>query len=749
MKQKFSVEGIKCAGCVEKIRKKILGLDGVNECNINLVNKIMIVNYDESKLTKDDINNEVKNIGFSSCLFQNKDVIKKQEEQEKKLQKEKNKIKLTLLFLIALIITSLLHLLIFKLKIININLNPLILIAFEIFFLLPILIINNSYFKNGYRSLFKLSPNMDSLIALGSSASFIYALYGLIMILILSSQNKDYSFFLERMYFESSGMIIAFVSLGKFLENKASKKTGEVVAKLMALQPEFINIIQDDKEINIDIVDLKINDLVIIRPGELIPSDGVIINGEASVDESMITGESKLIKKSINDKVIAGTINKKGSFTYKSNTIGEDTTLNKLIKLVDEASSSKAKIATLADKIASIFTPSIMVISFITFVIWLLISNFDFSKAFNFSISVLVISCPCALGLATPVAIIAGMGMGAKNNILIKSASALENLSKVKTIFLDKTGTITEGKMNVTNFIGKNEYLKEIASIENLSNHPIAEAIVQYYLENNNKNTLIEQNNIINFNNIEGYGIEATINDNHFVIGNLKLLNNLNIILSDKEKEQYNTLLNLKETIVFVCKNNNVINIISIGDKIKEDSYNAIKYMQKLNLNIVLLSGDNESVCKEVSNKLNIKEYYYNVNPKEKLEIIKKHQEKQSVAMIGDGINDAPSLKISDVGIAIGAGSDIAIESGDIILTRSNLLDAYKAIKLSKKVVRTIKTNLFWAFFYNIIMVPLAAGCLYFSPLYIELNPMIASLAMSLSSLTVVTNALRLKRIKL
>jgi copper-(or silver)-translocating P-type ATPase len=742
MKQKYDINGMTCASCQNNVNNAVKKIKGVNSVNVSLLTNSMIVDYDTSLVKPETIIKIVNDSGYEAKIHENLS-IKKQNEQKIKIAK-RNLLGLiiSLISWFFLMLVSMGHMLLKHFDLYRITDDPIILISIEIIFLLPIIVINFFYFTRGFKALFKLKPNMDSLIALGSTVSILYALYSFIMIIILTLNNQDISSYTDRIYFESAGTILTLVSLGKYFENRATNRTTEVISKLLNLAPDFVTIIEKDVEKTIEIEELKINDVVIIKPGDSIPADGIIISGYINVDEAAITGESLPVYKKVGDEVVSGTINRLGSATFRVTKVGEDSTLNKLINLVEEASNSKAPIAKLADKISGIFVPIVILLSIITFIVWLFVSNYNYSLAINFAISVLVISCPCALGLATPVAIMVGTGKGAENGILIKSAEAFENLHKVDTVVLDKTGTITTGEMSIKEIYGNNDNLSKIVQIEKLSEHPIAKAFLN--LDTNENKYVIKD-----FTYIPGQGILAKIEKDDFLIGNIDLVKNNNIILNQEFQDKFIEYTTKGMTTIIAVKNKVAINLFAISDTIKADSKLAIIALNKLKLNIVLLSGDNEMVTKNVASELGITNYYFGVKPAQKLDKIKEligngHR----VAMVGDGVNDAPSLKLATVGIAIGAGTDVAIDSADIVLAKSSLLDLVTALELSNKVVKNIKMNLFWAFFYNVIMIPLAAGALYFAPIYIELNPMIASLAMSISSICVVLNALRLKFFK-
>ena len=587
---------------------------------------------------------------------------------------------------------------------------------------------------------------MDTLIAVGSSASMFYGIFALFrMSWGLGHGNMDLvGTYSMDLYFESAGMIVTLITLGKYLESRSKKKTSKAIEKLVALAPKEAEIERNGQVMTVPVEQLVVGDIVIIRPGESIAVDGVIVEGSTSVDQSAITGESIPVEKQVGDNVVSASINKNGFIKIRAIKVGENSTINQIIKLVEEASSSKAPIARMADKIAGIFVPVVMTIALVTIIVWL-ISGATFEFALSAGITVLVISCPCSLGLATPVAIMVGTGKGAENGILIKSGEALETAHKIDTVVMDKTGTITEGKPKVTDiieYIDKNSLLTYAISLEKNSEHPLAEAIVKYCKENN-----ISSENVENFEAVFGKGVKATSDNSTILGGNRAFMKENNIDIS-KIEPQINSLADEGKTPLIFAKDSNVIGIIAVADVEKETSRKAIEEFTKMGISTVMLTGDNERTAKAIQKRLNIPKVIAQVLPEDKEKEIRRLQDEgHCVAMIGDGINDAPALAKADVGIAIGAGTDVAIESADAVLVRNDLLDAVSAVKLSKAVIKNIKENLFWAFFYNCIGIPVAAGVLY--PIWgIKLSPMFGAAAMSLSSICVVTNALRLRRFK-
>ena len=618
--------------------------------------------------------------------------------------------------------------------------------------LLPILIANHKYFKNGFKTLWHRSPNMDSLIAIGAGAAILYGIFAIYRI-GYAMGHGDMAVvhqYAHDLYFESAGTILTLITIGKYLETKSKGKTSEAITKLLNLAPKTVTAVRDGVEQVVDATDVEKGEIFLVKPGESVAVDGIVLEGKSSFDESAITGESIPVPKQEGDTIVSASINKSGLIRAKATKVGEDTTIAQIIRLVEEASSSKAPIAKMADKIAGVFVPAVITIALITGVIWL-ISGATFEFAMSTAIAVLVISCPCALGLATPVAIMVGTGKGAENGILIKSGDALETAHQIDTVVLDKTGTITQGKPVVTDIIcaaGKNadktQLLQIAGSLEKGSEHPLAEAIVNYCVTNN-----ISLEKVTDFNALFGKGIEGTVSGTHYYAGNEKMMEEKGISLSTEQKNQIQALAKQGRTPLLFADEKQFLGIVAVADVVKPTSKEAVQKFRDYGIHVIMLTGDNEVTAQAIKEQVGIDEVIAGVLPtqkEEKISALKKAGHK--VAMIGDGVNDAPALASADVGIAIGAGTDVAIESADIVLMKNDLLDAVGAVKLSKAVIRNIKENLFWAFFYNSIGIPLAAGVLY--PLFqIKLNPMFGAAAMSLSSVCVVSNALRLRWVKL
>ncbi|WP_323586550.1 heavy metal translocating P-type ATPase [Aliarcobacter butzleri] len=748
--QKFDIKGMTCSACSTAVDRNVKKLEGINEVNVNLLNNSMIVKYDENVLNNETIIKKVQDAGYEAFLVENGKKNQKNltEENLGKIETNelKNRLIISFIFAIPLFYISMGHMLNWYLPHLFHGYSNAITFAFTQFLLaLPIVFINIKYYKVGFKTLYKGSPNMDSLIAIGTSAAMIYGVFSIYKI-GYGLGNNDIDMVIQYshdLYFESAAIVLTLITLGKFLEARAKENTSEAINKLINLTPKTALVLRNNQEIEIPIDELILKDIVIVKPGNIVPTDGIIIFGNSSIDESMLTGESLPVSKKVGDKVIGASINKSGSFKFEVTKLGEDTVLSQIIKLIEEASSSKAPISKLADRISAIFVPTVIVISILATVTWLFL-GYSFEFALSIGIAILVISCPCALGLATPTAIMVGTGKGAQNGILIKSAESLEIAHTINTVVIDKTGTITEGKTQVTDIftnekITQDKLLQLCATIEKNSEHPLADAILKKTQEKE-----IELLNATDFEALNGLGIKAKVEDRVFYIGNKKLLDSKNISL-DLFYEKSEKLANEAKTPIFIADENEVLGLIAISDVVKPTSKDAILEFEKMGLEVIMLTGDNYKTANAIAKQININNVIAEVLPQDKEKEIQKLQSLgKKVAMIGDGINDAPALVRADVGIAIGAGTDIAIESANIVLVKSDLLDAVKAIQLSNAVIKNIKQNLFWAFFYNIIGIPLAAGVFY-TILGWKLSPMFAGAAMSLSSMTVVLNALRLK----
>lgn len=758
-KVKFDIQGMTCSSCSSHVEKTVKKLEGARTVNVNLLSNNMTVEYDENVLDNDKIIRAVIDAGYDASLSEKPRETRGEEE---KTDKTKNNIKsmkkrliISICFWIVLMYIAMHHMLFewFGLPVPQIvktlfhgNENAVTFGFTQFLLLLPIVYVNRNYFIVGFKRLFKRTPNMDSLIAIGSSAAIIYGIFAIYMIGYgLGHRNID---LVEKysmdIYFESAGTILTLITLGKYLETKSKGKTSDAISKLINLAPKTATVIREEKEFQMNTEDIVVGDIILIKPGQSIPVDGTVIEGSSSIDQASITGESIPVEKTVGDKVVSGTINKNGYLKMKATKVGNDTTLSQIIKLVEEAASSKAPIAKLADKVSGVFVPVVITIAILAAIFWILRGQ-SFEFALSIGIAVLVISCPCALGLATPVAIMVGTGKGAQNGILIKSAEGLELLHLVDTVILDKTGTITEGKPKVTDIVSnvdEKESIKIAGSLEKNSEHPLAEAIMEKVKED--KEELLEVEDFIS---ISGRGVKGKVNDIEYLAGNINFMKENDIDINKFEAKS-NEFLKQGKTVIYLASKNDIIGIIAIADTIKSTSKQAIEELKKKNIETVMITGDNKTVAKEIGRQIGIDKIISEVLPKDKEKEVSKLQSKgKKVAFVGDGINDSPALVKADVGLAIGSGTDVAIESADIVLMKNSLLDVVTAINLSKKVIRNIKENLFWAFFYNTIGIPIAAGVFY-SSLGFKLSPMIGAAAMSLSSVCVVTNALRLKNFK-
>lgn len=813
MKKSLNIEGMTCSACANRIERFVRKLDGINEANVNFAVETLNVDFDENKVTCDDIENTVVKCGYkvkknlktytfkiegmtcSACANRVERVTKKLDgvenssvnfatenltvnidediidyakikqavdkagyklikEEEKDSGKSKiDESKLLLIrfivsacFSIPLLIITMGHMVGMPLpNIIDPMNNSLNFAIIQIILTLPVMIIGYKFYKVGLKNLFKLSPNMDSLIAISTLAAFIYGIFGIYKI------KAGDSHYAMHLYFESVAVILTLITLGKYLESVSKGKTSQAIKALMGLAPKTATIIRDNKEMTIPIEEVISGDIVIVKPGEKIPVDGEVIEGNTSIDESMLTGESIPVEKTIGSSVVGASINKTGFIKYRATKVGKDTALSQIVKLVEEAQGSKAPIAKMADVISSYFVPTVIILAVIASIGWLIAGETPLF-AITIFIAVLVIACPCALGLATPTAIMVGTGKGAENGVLIKGGEALETAHLINTIVFDKTGTITEGKPIVTDIISsgisEDELLVIAASAEKGSEHPLGEAIVKCAEEKK-----LNFKNIDKFNAIPGHGIEVKIDDKEVLLGNRKLMDDKKIKFENISKsnnsdlfEQGNNLAEQGKTPMYIAINNNLVGIIAVADIVKPSSKKAIESLHNMGIKVAMITGDNKKTAEAIAKQVGIDLVLSEVLPEDKANEVKKLQKDNlKVAMVGDGINDAPALAQADVGIAIGSGTDVAIESADIVLMKSDLMDVTTAIKLSRATIKNIKQNLFWAFGYNVLGIPVAMGILHIfgGPL---LNPMIAAAAMSLSSVSVLTNALRLRK---
>ena len=745
MNKKYKVTGMTCSACSSRVEKCVEKLDGVNTVSVNLLTNSMQVDFDENKLTEEKIADSVIQAGYGMEISTGKSEKKEEKEDivEKNIESMKKRTIWSFIFLIPLMYVAMGHMAgLPQPSFLSGDVNAVSFALTQLLLCVPVLYINRAYFERGFRSLIHGAPNMDTLISVGSGASLIYGIFAIYrMGYGLGTQNMELVHrYLHDLYFESAVMILALINIGKYLEARSKGKTSEAIQKLIDLAPKTALVERNGQVLEIAAEDVLQGDILQVKPGSSIPADGVVVEGMTSVDEAAITGESMPVEKKTGDTVTAATLNKTGFIRMRAARVGKDTTFSQIIRLVEEASSSKAPIARMADKIAGIFVPTVMGIALLTGIVWLVMGA-EFEFALSCAIAVLVISCPCALGLATPVAIMVGTGKGAENGILIKSGEALEITHNVQSVVLDKTGTITKGKPVVTDIISfgmsENEILKIGAALEKKSEHPLAEAVLL-------KAKGMELPNAENFAAIPGKGITAEIQGSVYYAGNQKLIKEQGISC-EKALSSIEKLSEEGKTPLILADEKQILGVIGVADVVKPTSAKAIQELKKLGIQVIMLTGDNARTAKAIQKQLDIDTVIAEVLPQDKeREISRLQEEGRAVAMVGDGLNDAPALARADVGIAIGAGTDVAIESADIVLMKNDLQDVATAIELSKAVIRNIKENLFWAFFYNVCGIPLAAGVLY--PVFgLKLSPMFGAAAMSLSSLFVVSNALRLR----
>ncbi|MGE4354132.1 MAG: heavy metal translocating P-type ATPase, partial [Oscillospiraceae bacterium] len=747
MQQKFNISGMTCAACSARVEKVTRALPGVDKADVNLLGGTMTAKFDESVTKPEDIIAAVTTSGYGASLPN----VQKREEQKRpdnseELRHMKTRFFASLGFLIPLMYLTMGGMAGLPVPAVFSGMENALVFAFaQLLLTLPVMIINRSYYEKGFKTLIHGGPNMDSLIAVGSGAAAVYGVFAIFR-MSYGLGHGDMALvhtYAHELYFDSAAMILTLITLGKYLETRSKGRTGDAIARLLELSPETAVVERGDAEVTIPAGDVQLGDVVLLRPGSRVPVDGVIIEGSSAIDQSALTGESIPVGKTVGDRVAAATINKTGFIKFRADRIGEDTTLSKIIKLVEEAGASKAPIARLADKVAGIFVPVVMVIAAVTFGVWLAL-GYGFEFALTSGIAVLVISCPCALGLATPVAIMVGTGRGAEEGILIKSAEALETLHKVGAVVLDKTGTLTEGKPTVTDIVtgelGEGELVQIAVSLEKPSEHPLAEAILAYAEQRH-----INPEEISDFEVVSGRGISAVVRGARCLGGNAAFMAENGVQVPADRGESF---AEAGKTPLYFARDGRFAGIIAVADTIKSTSAEAIRRFRQMGIETHMLTGDNAVTAQAIAKSLGLDGMVSDVLPEDKEAKIRELQSTgKVVAMIGDGINDAPALARADVGVAIGAGTDVAIESADIVLMKSDLLDAVAAVELSRAVIRNIRMNLFWAFFYNILGIPIAAGVL-FIPFAIKLSPMLGAAAMSFSSVFVVTNALRLRFFK-
>lgn len=737
MTEQFAVTGMTCAACSAHVEKAVSRLSGVQSAPVNLMLGSMTVTYDEKAVTEGDIIAAVKAAGYGASPASQTDQGQLRRDQDAALRRRKKHLIWSVVFLVPLFYLSMGHMMGLPLPQV-LHTHPLLLACLQLALVIPILILNRNYFTVGFSRLVKLSPNMDSLVAVGAAAGLVYSLIE--MGLLAAGQVSG----MPDLYFESAGMILTLVTVGKYLEERSRGKTTGAISALLALAPESAVVRRQGQELTIPTEEIVAGDTVIVRQGGRIPVDGVITDGHAAVDESAITGESLPVEKVPGDAVTSATVTSSGYLELRATRVGGDTTLSQIIRLMEEAASSKAPISRLADRISGIFVPTVMAISLTAALLWAFVGGMDVRFCLSIAIAVLVISCPCALGLATPVAIMVGTGQAAQQGILIKSAESLELLHKVQTVVLDKTGTVTMGQPRVTDIlcapgVTEEELLCVAASAEKPSEHPLAHAIVE-----ESQARHIPLCPVSGFRSVPGGGIQATLSGEAVLAGNAGYLAQNGVSLAAMEADAHR-LAEDGKTPLFFAESGRLLGCVAVADVVKPDSAKAIAALRRMGRRVVLLTGDNQRTANAIARQIGVDQVIAQVLPQNKAKCVAQLQQQgQRVAMVGDGVNDAPALAQADVGLAIGAGTDIAIESADVVLMKSSLLDIPAAMDLSRAVLRNIKQNLFWAFFYNSIGIPVAAGVLY-PALHLTLNPMLAAAAMSLSSVCVVSNALRLR----
>ena len=730
----LSIDGMTCSACSNGLEKYLLKQDGIINASVNLVMSNALIEYDESKLNQKNIEEFVKKAGFKSLGLYT--------DIKTKNNAKNNKILFIIFLILAIVLmyVSMGHMVgLPTFEFLNMHTHPISYALALLILTIPFIIYGFDIIKSGFKNLIHRAPNMDTLVAIGVLSSLLYSIYNMYMLI------RGDSSYVEHLYFESAAIVIFFIKLGRYIDGVSKDKTKEAIQKLVQITPKDATIKVEGKEKRVTIDEINKGDIVISKPGERISVDGEIIVGKTHLDESFITGESKPIVRTIGDKVIAGSINYDGYIEYKAERIGRDSTISEIVKLVIEATNTKAPIAKIADKVSGYFVPVVIIIAFITFLVYLTL-GLGFASAINTFVTILVVACPCSLGLATPLAIVISEGVCATNGILVKKSETLENASKINTIVFDKTGTLTYGTLKIAEILNysnlSNDELIQLAgSLEEKSTHPISKAFREY-LETNKINLL----NVEKFEDISGYGITGIIDDNTILVGNSKLLDRNNI--ENNYKGQEGILAEKGNSIIYIVKNSEILGIIGVNDIIRENAKEIVSTLKHTDIDVIMLTGDNEKTAKSIADILEIKNVIANVTPSEKTKIIKDLKEEGKIVMMcGDGINDSPALALSDIGVSVNSGTDIARDSSDVILTKNDLSSIINLINISKKTIKNIRQNLFWAFFYNTLMIPIAMGVL--SPFGIAINPMIASLAMVLSSFTVILNALRLKRIKL
>ncbi len=725
----LKIGGMTCSACSSGLEKYLNKQDGIKLASVNLVMNNANIEYDDERLSLQDVEKFVDKAGFESLGIDNF------EKEEKKNSFEKYKIILITIFSLIILYISMGSMIgLPEISFIKMMKYPTRFSICLLVFSSIVLFLGKDILRNGFKNLIHKTPNMDTLVTIGVVASMLYSIFGTVMIF------KGHSHYVMNLYYESAAIVVFFIKVGKYIEGRNTDKTKEALKELMTITPNHAIIVRDGKEKTVTLDEIQKDDIVVCKPGEKIAVDGTVIDGNTHIDESFITGESVPVKRENGSKVIAGSINYEGTIKYKAEKIGKESTVSEIVRLVVESTSSKAPIAKIADKVSSVFVPVVIAIAIVAFIIWMIISK-DIAFAINIFITVLVVACPCSLGLATPLAIIVGSGLATKKGILVKSSESLENAHKVKTVVFDKTGTLTEGKLTVSKIynysdIDEAELLKMVASVENKSEHPIARAIVNYAKERK-----IDIDEVNDFEAVAGMGVVANYESEKIIIGNQKLIDENKIEISNKQDAE--ELTKDENSILYVALNNKLIALVGVKDTIRKDIVELIEKLKAKNINVVMLTGDNEKTAQNIAKKLKIDKVISNVMPKQKAEEIEKLKQNGLVMMCGDGINDSISLVKADIGVSVSSGTDIARDSAQVVIMNDNLNRINDVIDISKKTVRNIKQNLFWAFFYNVCMIPVACGFLV--KFGIMINPMIASLAMTLSSLFVVLNVLKLK----
>ena len=727
----LSIEGMTCSACSNGLEKYLNKQKGIKQASVNLVMANASIEYDEKILDIEKLNEFVKKAGFKS-LGEFKEI-----KTESKNKKEKIKFIIFTVFAIVFMYIAMGHMInLPTLQIIDVNKNPIGYTICLFIFAILFIIYGFDVLKNGYKNLIHKTPNMDTLVGIGVLSSFLYSIYS--MILVIIGNNSA----IHNLYFESVAMVIYFIKLGRYLDGISKDKTKEAIQKLVKITPEKATVKINGKEKAVTIDEVHKGDIVVSKPGERISVDGEIIEGKTHLDESFITGESKPVTKEVGQKVIAGSINYDGYIEYKAEKIGKESTISEIVKLVVEASNTKAPIAKIADKVSSYFVPTVIAIAVLAFIVYLML-GYDFANSLIVFVTILVVACPCSLGLATPLAIVVAEGLCANNGILVKKSEILENAQKINTIVFDKTGTLTYGKLKISEIknytnIKEKELLQLVGSLEAKSTHPIGKAFTDYLEENK-----ITKAEVKDFENVSGYGIIGTVNNQKMILGNSKILEKYNIENNYKKDEE--ELSKNGNSIIYVTQNNKIIALIGVNDIVRDNAKQVIKELNENKIDTIMLTGDNKDTATKIAEDIGIAKVIANVLPSDKTNVIKKlKSDNKNVMMCGDGINDSPALATADIGVSVKSGTDIAMDSSDVILTRDNLDSITKLISISKKTIKIIKQNLFWAFFYNVLMIPIAIGFL--KPFGISINPMIASIAMVLSSLTVICNTLRLRK---